>query len=74
MTSEDLGLAGKSGIWREVWNIPGIRIRDWLMSVTNQWIFFIKHAGEMDFIPDSFSSHVNEAFTLKSPVLLPAEL
>ena len=42
-------------------------------GITNQWIYFIKHAGEMDFIPDSFSPHVNEAFSLIDESMMSAK-
>ena len=33
-------------------------------SVTEQWLYFVKHAGEMEFIPDSFADPVKAAFSL----------
>ena len=33
-------------------------------SIMDQWIYFLKHAGEMDFIPDSFAPPLNKAFSL----------
>ncbi len=38
---------------------------DKLMSITDKWIYFIKHAGELDFIPLTFTEpHLLEAFEI----------
>jgi predicted transposase/invertase (TIGR01784 family) len=34
-----------------------------LQTITEKWIYFIKHAGELDFIPTTFTEpHLREAF------------
>jgi predicted transposase/invertase (TIGR01784 family) len=36
-----------------------------LVSITDKWIYFIKHAGELDFVPTSFTEpHLVEAFEM----------
>jgi predicted transposase/invertase (TIGR01784 family) len=36
-----------------------------LDSITEKWIYFIKHAGELDFVPTSFTEpHLVEAFDM----------
>ncbi len=37
---------------------------DELQGIDEQWIYFVKHAGEMDFIPDSFKAPLTKAFSL----------
>jgi predicted transposase/invertase (TIGR01784 family) len=38
---------------------------DALATITDKWIYFIKHAGEMDFIPNTFTEpHLREAFEI----------
>ncbi len=37
---------------------------DELKGIDEQWIYFVKHAGEMDFIPDNFKAPVTKAFSL----------
>lgn len=35
-----------------------------LESIDQQWIYFLKHAGTMDFIPENFAPPVEQAFSL----------
>ena len=36
-----------------------------LASITDKWVYFIKHAGELDFVPTSFTEpHLVEAFDM----------
>lgn len=38
---------------------------DELTTITEKWIYFIKHAGELNFIPQSFTEqHLREAFNI----------
>lgn len=42
-----------------------------LTSITDKWIYFIKHAGELDFIPTSFTEpHLLEAFEMANTARL----
>lgn len=45
-----------------------------LNTVTDKWIYFIKHAGELEFIPQSFTEpHLREAFDIANTARLSEE-
>ena len=50
------------------------KTEDELTTVTDKWLYFIKHAGELDFIPTTFTeSHLIEAFQLANTASLSEE-
>ena len=45
-----------------------------LATITDKWIYFIKHAGELDFIPTTFvEPHLKEAFAIANTASLTEE-
>ncbi|GAK50501.1 hypothetical protein U14_01732 [Candidatus Moduliflexus flocculans] len=43
-------------------------------TITDKWIYFIKHAGELDFIPTTFvEPHLREAFDIANTASLTEE-
>ena len=50
------------------------KTEDELQTITDKWIYFIKHAGELDFIPDTFTElHLREAFEMANAAGLSEE-
>jgi len=48
---------------------------DELSNITEQWIYFIKNAGSLNYIPDNFPPAINSAFeTSNTALLTPEEL
>ena len=46
---------------------------DELLSITEKWIYFIKHAGEMDFIPKDIEGELKTAFEIINEASLSEE-
>ena len=51
-----------------------MKTEDELATITDKWIYFIKHAGELDFIPTTFvEPHLKEAFDIANTASLTEE-
>ena len=51
-----------------------MKTEDELATITDKWIYFIKHAGELDFIPTTFvEPHLKEAFEIANTASLTEE-
>jgi len=44
-----------------------------LMDITDQWIYFIKNAGGLEYIPDNLPASINSAFEISNTALLTEE-
>ena len=44
-----------------------------LMDITDQWIYFIKNAGGLKYIPDNLPASINSAFEISNTALLTEE-
>ncbi len=42
-------------------------------NIAEQWMYFLKHAGEMDFIPETFAEPLNRAFALIDESMMSAK-